>query len=77
MDGFKILTKSKKHLLFNKWQSVIMKIQISHESCIDNPDMLSSGKFNRFRNGHHNLAPAMIKKHNNEFNKVNSKIVTN
>ena len=57
----KILSKAKKHFLFNKWQSVIMKIYISHESCIDNPDMLSSCEFTRLRNSHHNLAPAMIK----------------
>ena len=44
----KILPKGKKHLLFNKWHSVIMKIYIAHESCIDNPDMLLSCEFNRF-----------------------------
>jgi len=51
----------KKNLLFNKWQIVIVKIYISHESCIDVPDMLSSCEFNRLINSYQNLAPAMIK----------------
>ena len=61
MDIFKKNTNAKKHLLFKKWQSVIMKIQISHESCIDNPDMLSSCEIDRLRSSNNNLAAAMIK----------------
>ena len=51
-------------------------ILISHESCIDNLDMLSSCEFNRLRDSHHNLARAMIKP-KYELTKVNSIIVTN
>ena len=56
----KILPKGKKHLLFNKCHSVIMKINIAHESCIANPDMLLSCKFNRSNNSIDNLVPAII-----------------
>ena len=61
LDGFKKLSKSRKHLLFNKLEFVIIEKKISHESCIAILDMLSSCHFRRLRKSIDNLAPAMIK----------------
>ncbi len=61
LDGFKKISKSKKHLLSDKLEFVIIENKNSHESCIAIPDMLSSCRFSRLRKIIDNLALATIK----------------